>query len=551
MRKLFVTILVSILLLSGCSSNTTQSSSTTVRTFNGTIIQLSDETILVNSEAISQDNSSAVYVGEDIVYYEEGHDETYGEGEAMDAHSAEEAAKHTVITITQPGDYQISGSLSHGQIVIDLGDEAKDDENAVVNLTLYNAEITSTVAPAIVVYNAYECSSSDIESSTMNVDTSNAGFNLIIADDSTNIINGSYVAKIYKEGTTKKLHKYDAAIDSKQSFTIDGEEKGNGELIVNAENEGISSNLHLTINGGEITINSHDDAINTNEDGVSVLTINDGTITCDSGLGLEGDGIDSNGWIVINGGYVISSANGQSKDSGLDADNGIHLNGGIILGSGNMYDEVSSESNQNFVVFNFNTSLSENDILLIKDSNENPVIAFSAANSYSILAYSAHTLTNGEYTLYKVDSVTGEKKGSIYTNITNYTNAIQLAHSIQSMGMGGRPMGGQMPEGFDSSKIEEFKPENFNPGQMPERVDPNQQSERPQRPEGEMPEDFNLNNGEFPPMQENFDPSQMNGQTPQSDLPYISVGEQEPIFSIKDGSNMFNGISEYTAKEGR
>lgn len=513
MRKFFVTILASILLLSGCST-TTQTSQTSVRTFDGTTIQLSDTTILVNGEEISNDRSSAVYVGETIVYYEEGHDETYGEGDSSDAHSKEEAEKHTVITITQPGDYQISGNLSLGQIAIDLGEESKIDENAVVNITLYNAEITSTVAPAIVVYNAYECSSSEVEDATMTVDTSNAGFNLILADDSVNTINGSYVAKIYKEGTTKKLHKYDGAIDSKRSFTIDGEEKDNGILVVNAENEGIGSNLHLTINGGNITINSHDDAINTNEDYVSVLTINDGIVTCDSGLGAEGDGIDSNGWIVINGGYVIASANGQSMDSGLDADNGIYLNGGVVLGSGNMYDEISSESNQNFVVFNFNTSLSENDILLIKDSNNNPVIAFSAANSCSILAYSAHTLTNGEYTLYKVDSVTGERNGSIYTNITNYTNAIQLAHSSQYIGMRGQPMGGQIPEGFD----------------------PNQQSGRPQHPEGEMPE--------------NFVPSQMNGQTPQGNIPNISVDEQEPIFSIIEGSNMFYGISEYTTKEG-
>ena len=96
MRKLFVTILVSILLLSGCST-TTQTSQTTVRTFDGTTIQLSDTTILVNGEEISKDSSSAVYIGEDIVYYEEGHDETYGEGDASDAHSKEEAEKHNII----------------------------------------------------------------------------------------------------------------------------------------------------------------------------------------------------------------------------------------------------------------------------------------------------------------------------------------------------------------------------------------------------------------------------------------------------------------------
>ena len=34
------------------------------------------------------------------------------------------------------------------------------------------------------------------------------------------------------------------------------EEKGDGVLTINAENEGLDSELHLTINGGNININS-------------------------------------------------------------------------------------------------------------------------------------------------------------------------------------------------------------------------------------------------------------------------------------------------------
>lgn len=541
MRKSLISMFTALLLittLQGCANNTNQN--LTIDSFEGTTISLSDKQILVNGETPSTDSSSAVYIGESIVYYEEGKDSSYGEGSASDAHSSEEANKHTVITITQPGNYQVTGSISYGQIAINLGDGAKKDENAVVNLTLNNVEITNTVAPAIVVYNAYECGSDDTATATKDVDTSKAGFNLIIADDSINTINGSYVAKIYEEGTTNKLHKYDAAIDSKRSFTINGEEKGNGILTVNAENEGISSNLHLTINGGNITINSSDDAINTNEDGVSVLTINGGTIICDSGLGKEGDGIDSNGWIVINGGYLVASANGQSQDSGLDSDKGTYINGGVVLGSGNMYDEVSKDSSQKIMVFSFNSKLSEDDILLIKDSNDNPVVAFSAVNSYSTLVYSSDTLVDGDYTLYKVTSVEGENNGGIYTNITSYKEAVQLAYSSQGMsGMGGRPMGG-------------------NRGTLPDGFDPSQRGERPQRTEGEAPKDFDVNqmptdrpempNGEKP---SDFDPSQKN-QNDMTTQPTMQVpedmntqGTQNPIFTLSNDSYTFSGISEY------
>lgn len=97
-------------------------------------ITLSDDGILVDGEAISTDSESAVYAGADIVYYKEGQDSTYGAGNEDDGHSEEEAAEHTVVTITKAGTYRVSGTLSKGQIAIDLGEDSRDDESAVVNL---------------------------------------------------------------------------------------------------------------------------------------------------------------------------------------------------------------------------------------------------------------------------------------------------------------------------------------------------------------------------------------------------------------------------------
>ena len=50
----------------------------------------------------------------------------------------------------------------------------------------------------IIFYNVYECCSSDEDEAVKDVDTSKAGANVLIADGTTNNINGSYVAKIYK-----------------------------------------------------------------------------------------------------------------------------------------------------------------------------------------------------------------------------------------------------------------------------------------------------------------------------------------------------------------
>ena len=346
-----------------------------------TEIALSDAGVTVNGAPASSDSASAVYVGADIVYYHDGTDASYGEGTEQEMHSAEEAAAHTVVTITQPGTYRVTGTLSLGQLAVDLGEDAAEDPDAVVTLILDNVDITCTVAPAVIFYNVYECGSTDLETAQAVVDTTAAGANVILAEGSVNNVTGSHVARIYKEGTTKKLHKYDGAFYSKMSMNISGE----GTLNITADNEGLDTELHLTINGGVININSQDDGINTNEDGVSVTTINGGTMTIQGGLGSEGDGIDSNGFLVINGGTVWTTANERSGDGGVDADSDILINGGvdadsdILINGGNVYafgsrnDAASSDSAQPYLELSFASTLPAGTQLMIADSEGNTV----------------------------------------------------------------------------------------------------------------------------------------------------------------------------------
>ena len=493
------------------STNTEDASDSSENQTEECKIELSDDSILVDGEAISTDSESAVYAGADIVYYKEGQDSTYGAGGEDDGHSEEEAAEHTVVTITKAGTYRVSGTLSKGQIAIDLGEDSRDDESAVVNLILDNADITCTVASGIVVYNAYECGSDDTEAATKDVDTTNAGVHIILADDSENTVNGSHVAKIYKEGTTqedvdagnaKKQWKFDAAIDSLVSIEFDAEEEGTGTLAVNSDNEGIETSRHLTINGGTITINSNDDAINANEDGVSVITINGGVLTCNAGGGKEGDGIDSNGWIVINDGVVVSAANATSQDSGVDSDNGIYINGGTVLASGNMYDEVSEDSEQAFVALSFADSVEAGQMFALKNADGEIVTVFSAANDFQTLVYSSSELTDGDYTLYEISSADGVAVSGLYTEVTSVSDEVQLQGSNGAGGFG--RMGGGMGK-------------------------PN--GERPEMPEGEAPDGQNGPDGQ-------------KGERP--DMPEDSSEQASSVFTISGISNAFSRISELT-----
>ena len=506
--KSLVILLVLIFALTACGKAPTENPNEAPDTVTDAVeIILSDNSITVDGEAVGSDNSSAVYTANDIIYYESGKDFTYGEGSEKDAHSADEAAAHTVVHITKAGTYSISGKLSKGQIAVDLGDGAKENPEAVVTLILNGADISCSVAPAVIFYNVYECATDE---ATKDVDTSAAGANVIIADGTVNEINGSYVEKIYKPETVvlndektevedaKKLHKYDGAFYSKMSMNINGEKENSGVLNITAANEGLDSEMHLTVNGGIINIKSGNDGINTNEDGVSVTTVNGGKLTIKvTGDTGEGDGIDSNGWLVINGGTVIASACSDSADAGIDSDMGIHINGGTVIASGHMLDRIE-DGGQNYSVFNFAEKQKGGEAVTLKNNEEKTVLEACPENAYSILIFSSPDLTAGTYTLW-----CGDK---------------QLASNSNGM-MGGRGM----------------RPDGLTPPEMPEGEVP---------PEGsEPPEDFTHPNGEMPPeMPEGGRPEKPFGEKP--DMPNNNAPQElSSDFIIKDGGNMFGGIS--------
>lgn len=478
-------------------------------------IELSDEGILVDGAAAVADAASAVYVDHDIVFYLAGQGFTYGEGSEADEHEQAEADEHTVVHITQPGTYALSGKLSQGQIAVDLGENAEEDPSAVVTLILNGVDISCTVAPGVIFYEVYECGSTDAETATQTVDTSAAGARVVIADDSVNTVNGSYVARIYKSYTlsedgsrvvdSKKLHKYDGAFYSRMSMQIDGGENGTGVLNINAENEGLDSELHLTINGGNIHIIAGNDGINTNEDGVSVTTINGGSLSVlVNGATGEGDGIDSNGWIVINGGTVIAAACDWSADSGIDSDMGIYINGGTVVSTGNMLDRVENgDQSQTYVVLEFAQKQSAGKTYSLKNEDGESVFECTPANGFTGMILASDEILPGNYTLWQGET--------------------QLAGISSEDGMTSMPPRMDVPNGEQPQE----PPEGGVPGEFMEKMPRPDGEQPPEPPEGGVP-------GEFPEGMQRPGEGRFGAR---------ADGEVSAAFRIEKGGNYFSGVS--------
>ena len=530
--KRMIAMLLALLLLSGCSAPEAQPAATETlpdaenvqiipdaaeipyesRFDNETEIRLSDDGLDVTGP-----NSLTVFASHDIVYYEDRDfyesGNPYGEGEDADKHTAEEAAKHTVVNITKPGTYRVTGKLSAGQIRIDLGEDAYDDPNAVVELILDNADITCTVAPAILFLNVYECDGNwDTDTAKPDVDTTRAGANLIL--EGSNAVNGSYVAKIYKDKDgEKKLWKQDGAIYSYMSMNVFGP----GSLDLTAENEGMDTELHLTIHGGDIAIRSGNDGINTNEDGVSVTTINGGNLHIMSGLGAEGDGIDSNGYLVINGGTVVSAAH-PASDAGLDSDLGSFIHGGTVIALGSTMDWAESDSEQVTMNLQFAAYQAPTDSIVVKAEDGTEIFSYDPATD-AVLGDNARKFMGA------VISCPDFKQGETYRL---YVGGQQMQYTGTDVRRG--------PGGFGGFGGE--FPDNAPPEGLDGEGHPRHEGERPEPPEGLEGERPQWPGGDLP---DNAPPEGFDGRMPEAfgEFP----GEGRTLFYMQDKVNCFSGIT--------
>mgnify|MGYP002541555689 FL=1 len=208
-----------------------------------------------------------------------------------------------IININSAGTYEFSGTLTDGQISVNVNNIVGE-----VRIVLNNVNVTCKNAPAIFVY----CKDTENEDCKVVIETASGSTNTIVGgkikqsveslEDQDSIL--YFIEKGYDDDRQYyERYKYDGAISSDISLTFEG----SGTLnVTSSKKEGIESKMHITINSGTYNIQSFDDGINACRESESIITINGGTVIVNIlNDADEGDGIDSNGYIYIKWWYCL------------------------------------------------------------------------------------------------------------------------------------------------------------------------------------------------------------------------------------------------------
>jgi len=256
----------------------------------------------------------------------------------------------SVATITEAGNYSITGTLTNGQIIVN------STTKETIRIILNGAKITcSTSAPLsimdakkVIVVLADNTTNTLTDGSTYlyasaDVDEPNAA--LFSKADLTIFGGGSLTVKAnYNDGITSK----DGLILRSGNINVTSKDdgiRGKDYLIVNdaittvtsggdglkSDNEENSSVGYILVTGGTTNITSTTDAISAKTN----VTVNDGTITATAGGGssvsttstLSRKGIKGTSNVILNGGTITVS----SADDALHSNSNVTINGGTIL----------------------------------------------------------------------------------------------------------------------------------------------------------------------------------------------------------------------------
>lgn len=223
------------------------------------------------------------------------------------------AVEGTVVTITQAGTYLLTGELTDGQVVVDVGESEK------VQLVLSDAAVASSTSAALYVKSADKVFLT-LAAGTKNALSTTGSF--VQRDD--NQVDGAVFSKctltINGSGSLAVDCAQGHGIVSKDTLKVTG-----GQLTVHAASSALTGKDSVRIAGGTLNLTAGKDGIhseNTDDSEKGFLYILDGTFSITAGS----DGMDASQNVTVKGGTITLAV----------WDDGIHADGELTIVNGSV-----------------------------------------------------------------------------------------------------------------------------------------------------------------------------------------------------------------------
>ncbi len=332
-------------------------------------------------------------------------------------------ADGSTVTIASAGTYNISGTLTDGQIVVNTAD------SGTVNLVLNGINVTCSKTSPLYVMSAKE-TVIVLAENTQNYVTD--GSTYIFPDAETDEPDAAIFSRddLRIEGTGSLTVKgnYSDGIAGKDGLVIAG-----GTISVTSADDGIRGRDWLMVKDGNITINARGDGMkSTNDEDTAkgYVSVENGTFN----ITAAGDGIQAETNAVISGGtFTLTTGGGSSYTvSGDNSAKGIKGNAGVNIAGGNFTISSADDtihSNGSIVISGGTFALSSGDDGIHADTS----LEISGGDILISKSYEGI-----ESQLITIDSGT--------VRIVSSDDGVNVAGGVDGSGMPGWP-GGFVPAG--------------------------------------------------------------------------------------------------------
>lgn len=314
------------------------------------------------------------------------------------------------------------------------------------------------------------------------------------------------------DGGTITVHAGDDGMKSKGAVIVN-----DGIIQVAESYEGIEAQTidinggSLDITSTDDGLNAVEDTSKTEETGNgkgrtaiqenAYIRISGGTIH----INASADGVDSNGHFYVDGGELYISGPTSSRDGALDYDGNGIITGGVVIaaGSSGMAQTFSDGSEQNSILVYFENTQEAGTEITVVDASGNLIAAYTPVKEYSSAVISAPGLeTEGTYKI-----TAGEETQEVTITTVLTTSGSRAAGTMPGGHRGQGGMGEGRPDmngGFEMEGIPEMedriemegRPEMNDRSEMnPENMPDNQESESSQNQEGQATEKDQRPNG--------------------------------------------------------